>query len=413
MGAGLFSEAIKRKGIGEYYNKIETSPFCSEGNGISKDIQISPEFREITCLADFFTIIKEIHNDYEDVKSENEDIWAGRFLYRGQGNINFTFTPSIFRKKSDLQREHLLCKEMHRRFYDVFDSCKYMFEEQVLAQHYGLGSRCMDLLDNPLIALWAACETESNPEFKNNFGEVSIWCIDDYWEDLKTFDSHTVSVISNTANMDVFFTLEQLEMEYLKEYPTTKRDFIYIKDVLRRTAIALPKFNNQRIRNQQSVFAVMNLNELYDDDYKFETKFGVSIKNFSDYIMNAEEKNKEKGVEYMYPNVERLRNNIHTLNGVDFKELKSSDLNFQKVLPSETNYIDSFDLYRYLYKGKNATEKKWHPITIVIPPKYKSDIEKELKYLNITKSYIYPEIDKVAEELRKSYSFVNNLDNNS
>ncbi|MCR4743198.1 MAG: FRG domain-containing protein [Treponema sp.] len=406
MAVDLFTEAIKRKGIGENYGNIVISSFDSEGSGTKKDIRIVPKYEEITCLADFFKLLKKIHNDYEKEKTENDNMWGGKFLYRGQGNINFTFTPSILRNKNDLQREHLLCKELHRRFFDVFDNCKYMFEEQVLAQHYGLGSRSMDLLENPLIALWAACESGENDCFKNSFGEVSIWYIDDYWEELKTFDSNTVSTICNTAIMDEFFTLEQLEIAFLKEQPTAHKDFIYIKDVLRRTAIALPKFNNQRIRNQQSVFAVMNLNELRDDNYIFEKKFGVSITEFTDYIMNAEEKNKGKGVEYQYPNVERLRNGFCTLSGANFSELKSSDLYFQKVLPSEVNYIDSFNLYRYLYKGNNATDKEWYPFTIVVPPKYKSDIEKELKYLSITKSYIYPEIDKVAAELRKTYSFV-------
>ena len=406
MATDLFPEAIKRKGIAEHYGKIETASFYSEGKGTVKDILIIPEYREITCLADFFAILKEIHTDYEDKKEKNDDKWCSLFLYRGQGNLNFTYTPSIIRVKNDLIREHLLCKEMHRRFFGLFDNCKYMMEEETIMQHFELGSRSMDLLENPLIALWAACETDSNEDFSSTYGEVSIWCIDDYWEDLKTFDSLTVSAIANTALMDEFFTLEKLEMAFLKEQPSVGKDFIYLKDVLRRTAIVSPKYNNERIRNQQTVFAIMNLNKLYDKNHAFEKKFGVSVEKLTDYILTAEERNKGMGQEYQYPNVARLRKGLHTLSGADFSNLTSGELNFQKITPSESPFIDSFDLYRYLYKGKNCSKKEWHPLTIVVPPKYKKDIEKELKYLNITKAYIFPEKENVAKELKKTYSFV-------
>ena len=60
MATDLFPEAIKRKGIAEHYGKIETASFYSEGKGTVKDILIIPEYREITCLADFFAILNEI-----------------------------------------------------------------------------------------------------------------------------------------------------------------------------------------------------------------------------------------------------------------------------------------------------------------------------------------------------------------
>ena len=403
MAIDWYEESLKHKGLGEQYGEIKTKDLYSEGHGTITDILIRPEYREVTCLADFFKVLKEIHTEHEESKQGDSKNWGSLFLYRGQGNLNYTYTPSIVRSSKDLVREHLLCKELHRRFFDLFDNCKYMMEEECLMQHFGLGARVMDLLEHPLIALWAACETESNKEFKDTYGEVSVWCLDDYWEELKTYDSSTVSVIANTAKMEDKFILGNLENAFIKEQPALRRDFLYLKDVLRRTAIVLPKFNNQRIKNQQSAFAVINLNELIDENHDFERKFGVSVEKFSDYIMNAEVINKSKGTEFQYPNVARLREGKHTLVGADFSNLTSWDLVFRKLTPSEAPYVDSFDLYKYLYKGQNATEKEWHPVTIVVPPKYKADIEKELKYLNITEAFIYPEMDKVALELKKTY----------
>ena len=403
MAENLYESALAHKGICEQYGRIQTKEIWSEANGTEKIVRIVPQYKEITCLADFFAILKEIHTEHEKSKTGDEKKWKSLFLYRGQGNVNFTYTPSIVRRRNDLEREHLLCKELHRRFYESFDRCKYMMEEETLMQHFGLGSRCMDLPENPLMALWVACESDSDKSFEHTFGELSIWCLDDYWEDLKAFDSSTVSVIANTAIQSDCFLLGDLERAYLKEQPTSRHDFIYLKDVLRRTAIVLPKYNNQRIEKQRTVFAVMNLCEFVDTDYRFKKKFGVSAQKFTQYILNAEVTNAGKSVEYRYPNVERLRKNLHTLQGADFSELTSWDLVFKKLTPSEVPYTDTFDLYRYLYKGKNATAQEWHPVTIIVPPQHKKAIEKELEYLGITKSFIFPEMEKVASELKATY----------
>lgn len=65
------------------------------------------------------------------------------------------------------------------------------------------------------------------------------------------------------------------------------------------------------------------------------------------------------------------------------------------------SFVDSYDLYQYMYK--KTSKNQVHPYYAVIPWENKKDILKELEYLNIIKSYIYPEKDKVGYDIRKVF----------
>lgn len=401
---------IERKGIYENNGKIETQAIYTEGIGKTRDILMIPDYREITCLSDFFALLKELHTEEKERLIAQEKKYGSTFLYRGQANINHTYIPSALRKSDDIKREHLLFKEFYRQFYEVFDECKSAFEQETILQHFGCNSRCLDLLENPLYALFAACEGFStSQEIKDTtkYGEVSIWYIDNDNLDLRLFDSNTVSIICNISKQDSEFFLGQLEIDFLREHPTELRDYIFIKDILRRSVIARPKFNNQRIKNQKSYFLVMSSNKLIDkEDYEgtsFERKFGISVDDFSDYILTVEERNRGMSFEYTHPNVFFLRQNLHTLGGVDFSKLTVWDLKFLKQTEEESDFIDTFDIYKYLYSTGPECEKERHPIYAVIPPKAKAAILEELKYLGITKAFMYPDMQNVADELKNAF----------
>lgn len=390
---------IDRKGICSKVNWIDIKKFYSEKSGtINKCIENIPEIRKIESLADYFNLLKEIHDKNENrLHLENKNC-GSLFLYRGQSSVDYSYSPSILRNENNIKRENLLFKEFHRRFYEIFDDFKTYFEEEVFMQHYGVGSRCLDLLENPLIALWAACTDESDQE-KGKCGEVSIWCIDNDSDDYKFYDSSTVCIISSIARLNSRFSLGHVEIDYHREHPTDMKDFIYIKNILRSSVVVRPKYNNQRIKNQQGAFAIMNLTKMRDDG--FSEKFGISPETFTEYILNAEEINKDLGEEYQFPNIKRLRENKHTLK-VDLSKLSSWDLWFDKIPPNESSAVDTYDLYKYMYSEKIEDYKR-KIFYAVIPPEAKGSILKELKYLNITRAYIYPDISKVAEELNKNY----------
>lgn len=397
--------SLDRKGIAEINGQIETNSIMVESKGLQKIIRMCPTFREIRCLAEYFVLLKEIHEAKEKQNEKNNNWSETQFFYRGQNNVNYMFTPSILRDKDGIQREHLLFREFHRHFFYQLDDCKTAMEEETFLQHYGAGSRILDLMENPLVALWAGCFGE-NSENIDKHGEVSIWCVDNNTDKLKFYDSSTVSVLTNIAKMEPTFLLGKLEQEYLREHPTVIDNHIYLKDVLRRSVVVRPKPNNIRIYNQQGSFAVVNLTRLKEKDDEaggFKRKFGVSLEEFSEYILNAESLNKGKGFEYEHPCVNYLREGLHSLRGADFSELTSWDLQFEKILPNESDFVDTYGLYEYLYNSTPERKDTYTPIYAIIPPDCKDNILKELKYMNITKAFIYPEMQNIAVELKEKY----------
>lgn len=391
-------KALDKKGICYDKGRIQIKTILSEGNGIKKDVRIKPIYTEVTSLEQYFKFLKEIHCKDEEFLKGEKGHPGNLFLYRGQSDVNYLFTPSILRNTIGKENEHLLFQEFHKRFYEKFDSCRTVFDKETIMQHYGVGSRCLDLMENPLVALWAACD---NIE-KNSYGEVSIWSISKKSTELKYSDSSTVSVIANTAAQEPCFSLGQLEIDYRKEHPTSLSDYIFLRDVLRRSVIVRPKYNNQRIYNQQGCFAIVNSNELVDDG-EFEQKFHISVKKFSEYILNASEINKDMDFSYRNPNVYWLRQNKHTLPGVNFSELTSWDLRFYKQSVDESTFTDVYDLYKYMYDNNHSTTNDKCPVYVIIPPKAKIEIANELKYMNITDAYIYPEMENVSKELKSMY----------
>ena len=393
--------SLEQKGIKSEGLYVKNRPFYAEGDGTKLEVRYAPKWREINTLADYFSLLKDIHDKNEARLKNQEKECGSLFLYRGQGDLIFDYSPSILRDKKKIWREHILQKEFHRYFFERLDNFKTVFDEEVLMQHYGAGSRCLDLLENPLMALWAACEFDSNVKLKDSFGEVSFWCLDYEDDNLKSYDSSTVSVCTNTAICEKNFSLGDLNIEYRKEHPTDLEDFIYLKDILRRTVIARPKYNNIRFTHQLNCFAIMNLNKLIDPYGNFQKKFGISVEKFSDYILNASVINRGKGVEYEKTNVDRLREGFHSL-PADFSELSPWDLQFEKMIPNDSPFVDTFDLYRYMYND-SETENERVPVYAVVPPGSKENLLKELKYANITNATVYPDMSEISKEMLKNF----------
>ena len=246
---------LEQKGLKQEGNYVKTAPFYAEGKGIARNVRYVPKVREVRTIADYFALLKEVHENNKKRLKRNNKKYGSLFLYRGQSNVEWDYSPSIMR--GNLDREHLLLKEFHRCFFEKLDNCKTIFDEEVIMQHYGAGSRCLDLLESPLMALWAAAGGNNPEENKDKFGEVSFWCLDNDSEELKAYDSSTVSVITSTAACDTEFSLGHVAIKYHKEHPTEIQNFIYLKDILRRSVLERPKYNNIHFTHQLNDFAVI------------------------------------------------------------------------------------------------------------------------------------------------------------
>lgn len=135
-------------------------------------------------------------------------------FYRGQANEDWVLAPAIYRKDKDGKSFHrverLLYQEMLRRNPAAFSEDKTVFERLVRMQHYNLPTRLLDITRNSLVALYFACEDETQ---KKKDGQVYIFS-----EQLENiFSSHNIpevmlSNIEEINGLEYFAELASVDL---------------------------------------------------------------------------------------------------------------------------------------------------------------------------------------------------------
>jgi hypothetical protein len=105
--------------------------------------------KAVTSLTGFIRKIEQIHSSA-----------SGDLFYRGHSNITHKLTPSVFRKEEWRRSEKKIIYKAMSELPKDFDGDKYFFDKLVRAQHYGIPTRLLDVTVNPLIALFFACERD-------------------------------------------------------------------------------------------------------------------------------------------------------------------------------------------------------------------------------------------------------------
>lgn len=105
--------------------------------------------------------------------------------------------PSIYRSGNEkiLANESKYIKDIVASNPKFFVNCKTALDILAVLQHFGFPTRLLDFTENPLIALYMACSSDSS-------NHADIIRIDLNEESFKFFDSDTVSVLSNIALFD-------------------------------------------------------------------------------------------------------------------------------------------------------------------------------------------------------------------
>ena len=361
----------------DYYQDIKSGKYTVKTKNFSIEI--------IDSLEKFIRIIDEFEYSY-----------MNPILYRGHTNANYFNNPSVFRCHTDY--EHILFNEFERKFPTELSNCRSTVEKLLFMQHYGLETRILDVTESPLVALYFACQEmlkfrEQKDANKNKWGQVVVFKLNNSGkEDFRKFySSKTVSVMSNTALLGREFTLNDVEREYFNDnHFGDLRKSINLKDVISNSVYVRTKQDNPRIKNQQGGFFIVTANELEEINSK---KNDTSEKYVMDYVINNSE-----GAEL---NLREL--SVSSFNDrkiMKLKDLEPWNFRFKKIVPYsldnkyERFQTDPFDLNRHILKNEKGEQ-----VLLLIPPYCKRKILKQLEKLNITESFIYPDIDTITYEI--------------
>lgn len=189
-------------------------------------------------------------------------------FFRGHSDIEYKLEPSIYRNKKHISNEHNLFKEFIIRTPSDFLNEKSALEKLVKMQHYGLPTRLLDLTTNALVALYFACSSKGKRD-----GKVVVFRIPN--NDIKYYDSDTVSILANIAKRPRTFTVDKIrtlerekfnseeEIGYLlheiKEEKSYFQSIIDPRDIERVVAVKVKQSNN-RIIKQSGAFLIFGIN---------------------------------------------------------------------------------------------------------------------------------------------------------
>ncbi len=289
-------------------------------------------------------------NGNEEIKSIENLLAACRDLqkkhpddllyFRGEGCDSWELRPSVMRDFNLRKNESEMLNDLMSRQPEAFSGLTSAFSQWVLAQHYGLKTRLLDITRNPLVALFNACEGRSIKD-----GRLHVFSV---WRDMiKSFNSDTVSVIANFAK------LRHAEQNLLLSKTEEDTDEGEGLDLLEERDEALGRLYHF-IRQEKPYFLEnIDLRDL-----------------FRVFVVEPQQ------------SFERIRMQSGAFLISVFHERFERD----EILNRNAD-IPVYDYY-----------------TLKVPYKSRQDIMEELRLLNITRESLFPGLDEAAKAITQRYS---------
>lgn len=208
----------------------------------------------------FLSSISKVNTFISTLKGKGETLF-----FRGHANPNYILRPSIMRTSRLRQNERNLYNELLINCPDDFEKCPTHLEKLVKMQHYGLPTRLLDITRNPLVALYFACESQSE-----TYGELVLISAANH--DIKYPQSDTVSVL---ASLPVFsFQKQQEFLRWAQDLTISNLEFnLHVERLIHEVRLEKPAFqpeiNKIDILSNVIVYALKNNNRIIKQDGAF------------------------------------------------------------------------------------------------------------------------------------------------
>ena len=189
-------------------------------------------------------------------------------LYRGQADKSWGLVPKVYRNNRFVN-ESALIAEFERMKPDEFCGLSNI-EKLIKMQHYGLPTRLLDFSENPLIALYFACDSAENIDKDGAvyfLGGTPVF----------NQDHIAIAIIAKAIFEQGHHIHMNSFIASLREDPNIHQTNFTEKEIIEMLTITTfgirPKLHNQRIRQQSGAFLMFGM------EYKSKDRF---FHNFSE-----------------------------------------------------------------------------------------------------------------------------------
>ena len=389
------------------------------------------DYSEVTSVSDFI----------ETVVLLNKEAGAEVF-YRGHADESWELKPSIFRKPNGVEIEHRLFRDMVAHTPQSFSGCKSALDYLVQMQHYELPTRLLDVSTNPLVALYFACQSAEDAvagmkagamEGGKVFEEISSiglfrW-LEGSDQDNLMKSAYMVGALAGASDappIDVKEVADTLlALEVFKDARALGPAHCIVSSVVvssakegakarsKDGAVYLFSIPENRVKHYDSdtVSVLANLAKCNDQEIDIYTEQakdeieGEVLKRF----------NERAGTQILLRQIKEEKPYFEPL--IRPNDLSSIFLVKAKYgNPRIINQAGAFFIFGLgfnpSYRGSGGCLTKggdheipsdWIRHKFIIPKDKKQDILDELARMGITESYLFPEMDKYAKELKKKY----------
>lgn len=264
-------------------------------------------------LEEFISLIRSKGNDTKD----------STLFFRGEARDygETALHPQLFRKTEWIKNEHKMIKNFEAKFPADFPKGTSTFDIMVTGDHFSLPVRLLDISYSALTGLFMASKSH---ETEDGFVYISKVPKDD----VKNWNSDTVTLISNLARMDANFPCPKGWLnginDLVHKIKDEKPDFYKIyedakikkyKKDLRKIVCVESKMLNTRIINQKGLFFLFGINGKKKDFEKL--RFDKKVEIYSIRILSSAKDNILKQLEIcgydkmtIFPDMQNVCENI-------------------------------------------------------------------------------------------------------